>query len=110
DGAGALLSRLGFGALEDLALVAYRPGRRAVLRAQAGGVTVWLKAVRPSRTERIVAAHRALQHAQLPVPDVLGWSPDGLIVLAAAEGVPAMETNLDASGVVDAVDALRRRL
>lgn len=112
-GAGALLERLGLGPLRSIEMIAYRPGRRAILRVDTGGETeapVWVKVVRPSRVTRIVDAHRALIGAGLPVPDVLGWSPDGLLVLSHAAGDPATEVEWDAEVLLDAVDDLRARL
>jgi aminoglycoside phosphotransferase len=110
---GALLARVGVpGAVESVELVAYRPARRAVIRAGLGGRTVYVKVVRPDRVESIAARHRAFAAAGVPVPAVLGWSPAGLLVLAPAEGVPlgAVVADVDASAVVAAVDRLRRRI
>ena len=110
-GAGALLERLGLGPLRTIEMIGYRPGRRAILRVGTDDpAPVWVKVVRPSRVTRIVDAHRALIAAGLPVPDVLGWSPDGLLVLSHAVGEPATEIEWDAERLLDAVDALRSRL
>ncbi|GAA4669570.1 phosphotransferase family protein [Frondihabitans cladoniiphilus] len=72
-----------------LSVAAYRPGKRAVVRADVGGTTVFLKVVRPARAEPIAAQHRAFAERGLPVPPVLAVQPDGLLVLACASGVPA---------------------
>lgn len=110
-GAGALVERLGLGPLRSVGMIAYRPGRRAILRVDTDAQDpVWVKVVRPSRVDRIVDAHRALLAGGLPVPDVLGWSPDGLLVLSHAVGEPATEVDWDAVALLDAVDALRARL
>ncbi|GAA1768494.1 phosphotransferase family protein [Agromyces humatus] len=95
--------------LESLELLAYRPGRRAVARVVAGGRQFWLKVVRPTRVERIVAAHRALEEQGLPVPRLISWSPAGLLVLGAAEGVPMADVTRTASAeaVIAAVDRMR---
>ncbi|WP_309129148.1 phosphotransferase [Microbacterium sp.] len=84
-----LLSRLGIEATGPTEFVAYRPGRRGVLRVAAVDGPVWIKVVRPRRIRRIVEAHRACAEAGLPVPEMLGWSADGLLVLADAAGAPA---------------------
>ncbi|MFT4219247.1 MAG: phosphotransferase [Microbacterium sp.] len=110
--AAALLERLGLRGLRAVEMVGYRPGRRAVLRADleedGAARTVWLKTVRPARVERIVTAHRAMSAAALPTPDVLGWSPDGLIVLSSAVGTPATDAVWSAGALLDAVDRLRK--
>ncbi len=67
---------------------AYRPVRRAVVRVRgADQHEVYVKVVRPAEAPRIVAAHRALRRAGLPVPEVLRCDPDaGLLVLCALPG------------------------
>lgn len=110
---GALLARVGVpGAVESVELVAYRPARRAVVRAVVDGRPVYVKVVRPDRAEPIAARHRAFARAGVPVPAVLGWSPSGLLVLAAADGAPlgSVVADVDAAAVVGAVDRLRRRI
>ncbi|MDQ2660456.1 MAG: phosphotransferase [Actinomycetota bacterium] len=108
-----LLARVGLaGDLDDVELVAYRPGRRAVVRAGLGDRTVFAKVVRPERAEAIVERHRMLRGAGLPVPGVLGWSPAGVVVLEAAAGVAldSVAGDIDPSAVVSAIDGLRSRL
>lgn len=110
---GVLLARVGVpGAVESVELVAYRPARRAVVRAIVGGRPVYAKVVRPDRAEPIAARHRAFAEAGVPVPTVLGWSPAGLLVLAAADGAPlgSVIADVDAPAVVGEVDRLRRRI
>ncbi len=103
----ALLARLGIDARESPSLVAYRPGRRAVLRVATADGAVWIKIVRPSRVERIVELHRSLGDGGVPVPRVRGWSPEGLIVIDDARGLPAPDVEWDPDRLLDAVDALR---
>lgn len=110
DAAGVLLSRLGIAATAPPAIVGYRPGRRAVLRVPTEAGAVWVKVVRPSRIERVAAAHTALRQQGLPVPAVHGWSPEGLLVLADADGAPATEMTWHPERLLDAVDLLRDRL
>ncbi|WP_283818071.1 phosphotransferase [Microbacterium sp. CIAB417] len=105
-----LLDRLGIRATGPGDLIAYRPGRRAVVRIPAGEGTVWVKVVRPRRVRRIVDAHAACASAGLPVPPVRGWSPEGLVVLAEAEGLPAPIADWHPAGLIDAVDRLRPRI
>lgn len=76
----------------DLDLVAYRPLRRAVVRvrprpgAASGPDVTYRKVVRPRRVEALHTRHALLRSAGLPVPASLGWTPDGVLTLAALEG------------------------
>jgi hypothetical protein len=87
----------------DLDLVAYRPLRRAVVRVRprvgaAGGPGVtYRKVVRPRRAEALHRRHELLGSAGLPVPASLGWTPDGVVTLAALEG-PSLAQALAADG------------
>lgn len=107
---GVLLERLGIAAASEPEFVAYRPGRRAVLRVRTTEGTAWVKVVRPKRISRIVDAHRAFEAGGLPTPRVRGWSPDGVVVIDAAEGAPAPDIAWGTEALLDRVDALRRRL
>lgn len=89
DGAAVLLERLGMPTSgTQLYTVSYRPGRRAVVRCETGQATVYLKIVRPSQVESIVNLHRDFRSAGLPVPAVIAWSPEGLILLETLPGEP----------------------
>lgn len=110
DALGVLLARLGIELDGRQELLAYRPGRRAVLRAPTTRGPVWIKVVPPRRAQRIVDAHAALGAAGAPVPAVHGWSPDGVIVTAHAPGEPALAADADPDAVLGAVDALRERI
>jgi aminoglycoside/choline kinase family phosphotransferase len=72
----------------EIAVLAYRPVRRAVVRVCGReGREVYVKVVRPSEVARIVAAHVSLREAGLPVPSVLRFDPDsGVLVLSALPG------------------------
>jgi hypothetical protein len=105
-----LLARLGIEGGGAPVLVAYRPGRRAVLSVPADAATVWVKVVRPTRVARIVASHDVLGAAGIPVPPVRGWSPDGLLVLGAAAGMPALDADVAPERLLDEVDSLRAGL
>lgn len=110
DAAGILLARLGIAAEGAPELVAYRPGRRAVVRMPTGAGPVWIKVVPPQRAARVHATHAALFTAGIPVPAVLGWAPDGLLVLADAVGGAATDASWEPAKLLDAVDDLRARL
>ncbi len=64
---------------------AYRPGRRAVVEADNGQVRVYLKVVRPQRAAALHETHRSMA-AALPVPDSIGWTDDGIVVLPGIAG------------------------
>lgn len=106
----ALLSRAGLRAESAPEMAAYRPGRRAVLRVECAQGTVWVKVVPPRRVERIRAAHAACERSGIPVPALLAWAPDGMLVLANAEGAPATGFSGPAERLLQEVDALRGAL
>ena len=110
DAAAVLLARLGADAAGPPQIVGYRPGRRAVLRAPTTDGDLWVKVVRPSRIERVVAAHARLHEHGVPVPAVRGWSPEGLLVLESASGIPATSAQWEPAALLREVDALRARL
>lgn len=64
---------------------AYRPGRRAVIEADNGRVKMYLKVVRPHRAAALHETHRNLA-GELPVPDSIGWTDDGIVVLPGIAG------------------------
>lgn len=75
------------GARPVLKVKAYRPGRRAVVHAAGEGDEVYLKVVRPSAFDALVAIHRGLA-SHLPVPEVMAGDPSlGILVLRALPGV-----------------------
>jgi hypothetical protein len=112
---GALLARLGLRGQGPPSIVAYRPGRRAVLRVPVDGADVWVKVVPPSRVERIAGMHRDLSAAGIPVPAVRAWSEEGLLVLEQASGTSVQgalgdpDRTLDPPALLDEIDALRAR-
>lgn len=90
DAARALLARLGVTVPDPrLAVLAYRPNRRAVIRVDGGPGPVYLKVVRPGHAQDIVAKHRAFLAAGVRAPEVVGWSADGLVAITALEGIVA---------------------
>ncbi len=65
---------------------AYRPGRRAVIEANAPGARIYIKVLRPSRVGDLQRLHTAIT-GSLPVPHSLGWSQDlGLVAMQAMAG------------------------
>lgn len=75
----------------ELTVKAYRPGRRAVIHAVGAGDEVYLKVVRPSTFDSMVAIHQGLVR-HLPVPEVLAGDPvSGILVLRALPGVGLRE-------------------
>lgn len=109
-----ILERLG---LESTAvaldLLSYRPGKRAVLRTTTTTRTWYLKIVRPDRVEAICSRHSLWREEGVPAPDVVSWSPDGLMVLAplpGSEAVGMLDELGDPTGLVSAVAALAGRV
>jgi hypothetical protein len=83
----ALLERCGLGGGPvRLRLRAYRPRRRAVVEAIGRTGRLFIKVVRPDQTRSLHERHKLLTAAGVPVPRSLGWSDDGLVVLAALPG------------------------
>lgn len=108
--ADALLERLGIRATGAPSVVAYRPGRRAVISVATDAGTTWLKVVPPTRVAAIVEAQRRLAAVGIPVPELLGWSETGLLVSASAHGIPVADAAWTPSQLVDTVDELRASL
>ena len=109
-GAEAILARMGFTASAAPQIVAYRPGRRAVLRVPTTERDIWVKVTRPSRVQSLVRAQAAVADAGVPVPMVLGWSPDGLVVMAEANGTPAADVRWDPETLLGEVESLRAQI
>jgi hypothetical protein len=86
-----LLERLGLDAT-DLAIdvVAYRPGKRAVVRMTTVAGVLYLKVVRPEAAEKIRARHELWLGVGVPVPGVLASASDGIVALDALPGVEAI--------------------
>lgn len=108
-----LLGRLGLpGPVTEVEVRSYRPGKRAVVRVVSAGVTHYLKIVRPEKAAALRALHAEFLDGGLPVPRVLGFSPDGLLLLEEAAGEVAAQhlTSLPESGFLQELDRLRVRL
>ncbi|WP_157001895.1 aminoglycoside phosphotransferase family protein [Agromyces laixinhei] len=95
-----------------LVVAAYRPGKRAVVRATLGGLRAYLKVVPPGRAERIHARHEVWRAAGIPVPRPLGWTEQGIVGLAEQPGRAASEAldRADPDRLLDGIAALRRRI
>lgn len=80
-------------------LVAYRPGRRAVVQVTRGSMALFVKVVRPDRADALHQRHLALADS-LPVPRSLGVDPTrGLVVLQGLGGTTLRRQLL--AGVTD---------
>lgn len=68
-------------------VLAYRPGRRAVVRAESAERVVYVKLLRPTKAPALALRHQRLHGAGLPVPELLAADlDDGFLVLGALEG------------------------
>jgi hypothetical protein len=82
----SLLDDLGVdGGSVQLRTRAYRPARRAVIEATGRRGRLFLKVIRPGRVEDLHDTHRLLA-TSLPVPETLGWTDRGVLVLTARPG------------------------
>jgi len=70
-------------------VVSYRPGRRAVVRVDSAGQSMFLKVVEPAKAEAISERHDLFRSSGLPVPRLLGWSDDGIVAMSGLPGVEA---------------------
>lgn len=112
DAAAVLLQHLGFDATGlELAVLAYRPCKRAVVRMTTATGALFLKVLRPAAAEPLHALHTAWLAAGIPVPRALTWSPEGLVALAPLGGVEAVGVidDLDVA-FIDALDDLVARI
>lgn len=106
----AILARMGFTTSAAPQIVAYRPGRRAVLQVPTVQGDIWMKVTRPSRVQTLVRAQAAASEAGVPVPQVHGWAPDGLVIMADAAGTPAADFLWEPDRLLDEVDVLRAQI
>ncbi len=73
----------------EVAVVSYRPGHRAVVQVASGDQTIFVKVVEPEKAQSIAERHELFRSSGIPVPRLLGWSPEGLIAMTALPGVDA---------------------
>lgn len=76
---------------QTVEIVAYRPMRRAVVRASCGDYQIYLKVVRTEALRNLVRRHRLLTDAGVPTPAVLEHSREGMIVLDHADGTRGVD-------------------
>jgi aminoglycoside phosphotransferase len=82
----------------EVAVVSYRPGRRAVIRVDSHGSRLYLKVVEPGKAESISERHELFRSSGLPVPRLLGWSSDGVVAMS---GLPGIEGQSAVDRIVD---------
>jgi Phosphotransferase enzyme family len=86
----AVLGSLGIPTIPTaVQVVTYRPGRRAVVRVDSAGPSMFLKIVEPNKAESISERHELFRSSGLPVPRLLGWSPDGVVAMSGLPGIEA---------------------
>lgn len=106
DRVGDLFGDLGLRAgRAKLHVRAYRPGRRAVVEASNASGRLFMKVVRPHRVEGLHDTHRLVAEA-LPIPDSLGWTDDGILVMPAIEGSTLRDRLRNPGGAAPSPDAL----
>lgn len=115
DRARALLERLSGGAVAGalrLDVTAYRPGKRAVVKATGEGGTHYLKVVAPDTARRIHERHAAWRAAGVAVPPSLGWAEAGVVAIAEQPGTPAAAALgvAEPEALLDSIDALREQI
>lgn len=92
EAVGVILQKMGVDPKEiRLHLLAYRPGKRAVVKVDTEYATTYLKVVRPKTIEDLQAKYSLWREHGLPVPGTIGWSQEGLIGFTALTGVPALD-------------------
>lgn len=107
--AATLLSRLGIEGDVVAEVIAYRPGRRAVVRLRCPDAERYLKIVPPQEAERIASLHRAFSEVGAPVPAVRGWARQGCLLIDAAVGTPGPDAALalEPDAILSGVDLAR---
>jgi len=80
-----------------LAVRRYRPRRRAVVEVRTPSARLFVKVLRRGLAEPLAQRHLLLRAAGLPVPRVVGWTGDGLLVLEALPGT-TLRTRLREGG------------
>lgn len=77
-------------------VLSYRPGRRAVVRAESEQHTVFVKLVRPERAAALALRHQRLHAAGVAVPELLAADLDaGFLVLDALPGRSVRDVLVD---------------
>jgi aminoglycoside phosphotransferase len=85
-----ILARLSIpSSVTGVEVIAYRPGRRAVVRVTTVDNSFYVKVVEPGKAASIAERHQLFRASNLPVPKLLGWSADGIVAMSALPGVDA---------------------
>ena len=95
----------------DVGVVAYRPGRRAVVEVTGPRGRAFLKVVRPHKVDALCRRHLLLAD-HLPVPRLVGRDGSGVVALSVLPGRTAREAVVDGGPLpgLDALEALLDRL
>ena len=106
--------RLGLpGDIDQVQLVGYRPGKRAVVRAQSSAGVFFFKVVRPGIEQRVIDRNSEIAQCGIPVAAIRGSSPTGLVVFDEVPGVElstAASHRLPPTLVVDQVQQISATL
>lgn len=101
----------------QLEMVAYRPRRRAVVRAtvsqpdgktigSGGTVVLYVKVLRERDFAAVHSRHRVLLDAGLPAPAIVATTPDRLLLLRALPGRPLADVLFDTAQPCRAEDLI----
>ncbi len=81
----------------SLQMIGYRPRRRAVVKVACGDEVVYVKVLRARLFDDVLARHRLLADAGLPVAQVAATTDDHLLVLRELPGRPLARAIFDAA-------------
>nr|WP_300144537.1 phosphotransferase [Propionicimonas sp.] len=81
----------------SLQMIGYRPRRRAVVKVACGDEVVYVKVLRARLFDDVLARHRLLADAGLPVAQVAATTDDHLLVLRELPGQPLARAIFDAA-------------
>lgn len=96
----------------SLQMIGYRPRRRAVVKVRAGAEVVYVKVLRSRLFADVLARHRLLAEAGLPVADVAATTDDHLLVLRELHGEPLAKAIFEpaepctAEALIELLDAM----
>jgi hypothetical protein len=80
-----------------LQMIGYRPRRRAVVKVTVGDQVVYVKVLRARLFDDVLARHRLLADAGLPVAEVAATTQDHLLVLRELAGQPLARAIFEAA-------------
>ena len=95
-----------------LQMIGYRPRRRAVVKVSAGREVVYVKVLRSRLFDDVLARHRLLADAGLPVAEVAAATNDHLLVLRELTGEPLAKAIFEpaepctAESLIELLDAM----